>query len=93
MTTTGMDRRNLIVGLVLVGLGMGLAVAATIAHLAWALPLSELPARPGMIDGEILVAIGVLVLCGRRVTDRVSRFGGREAAASLRLARGSALSR
>jgi hypothetical protein len=86
-----MDRRKLVAGIVLVGLGLGLALAATVAHLAWALPLRELPLRPGMIDGEILTVLGVvLMLFGRHrsLRDRVERTGRQASAGAWHLARG-----
>jgi hypothetical protein len=66
MTTTGTDRLAVIGGLVLIVVGLGVALAAGVAHLAWALPLRDLPLRPGMVDGEVLAAAGAaLVLLGR----------------------------
>jgi hypothetical protein len=90
MVTTGRNRRlQVIGGLAFIVLGIGLALAAVVAHLAWALPLRELPLRSGMVDGEVLLAIGVaLVLLGRRPRTRAVRRP-----ASLGMAAGSAPSR
>jgi GAF domain-containing protein len=69
------ELRGEVVGLrlVLALLGTGLlalggltVVAATLVHVAWALPLGELPTRPGMLLGLVLVLVGgVLLAVGR----------------------------
>jgi len=47
-------------GLALVGLVVG--AGGIVGHLAWALPLAELPGRPGVLGGGMAVAVGVFLL-------------------------------
>jgi len=56
----------------LVALGLSLVAGATLAHQAWALPLSELPMRPGMWAGLASTIVGALLV-------RVCRRSGRAA--------------
>jgi signal transduction protein with GAF and PtsI domain len=49
-------------GFGLVGLGLVVGLGATVAHLAHALPLRELPSRPRMWVGGLLLLIGGLLL-------------------------------
>ena len=53
---------GLIASLGLVALGLSLIAGATLAHQAWALPLSELPMRPGMWAGVASAAVGALLV-------------------------------
>ena len=55
----------------LAGVGLGLigllsCLGATFVHLAWALPLRELPSRPGMWLGAISFAAGIALLAVAR---------------------------
>ena len=61
---------GLVASLSLVALGLSLIVGATLAHQAWALPLSELPMRPGMWLGLASAIVGALLV-------GVCRRGGR----------------
>jgi len=61
---------GLIASLGLVALGLSLIAGATLAHQAWALPLSELPMRPGMWAGLASTIVGALLV-------RVCRRSGR----------------
>ena len=61
---------ELIASVGLVALGLSLVAGATLAHQAWALPLSELPARPGMWAGVACSTVGALLV-------RVCRRSGR----------------
>lgn len=58
-------------GITFVALGILAAIGTTVGHLAWALPLRELPARPGLLTalGLLLpgVALASLAARGRRV--------------------------
>jgi GAF domain-containing protein len=52
-------------GILLLGLGTLLGIGGVLGHLAWALPLSELPTRPGILGsigsivlGAVLVGLG-----------------------------------
>jgi GAF domain-containing protein len=49
-------------GLLVLAAGLLAAGAAAVGHLAWALPLRELPTRPGMVTGMIGVLVGALLL-------------------------------
>ena len=49
-------------GIGLLALGVLIAVGVVLGHLAWAVPLRELPARPGLWLGLALTAVGVLLL-------------------------------
>jgi sigma-B regulation protein RsbU (phosphoserine phosphatase) len=51
-------------GLVLAGLVS--SVVAVVGHLAWALPVRELPARPGMVGGLAGVLVGLVLLAVAR---------------------------
>ena len=53
---------GLIASLGLVALGLSVIAGATLAHQAWALPLSELPMRPGMWAGVASAAVGALLV-------------------------------
>jgi len=53
---------GLVASLSLVALGLSLIVGATLAHQAWALPLSELPMRPGMWAGLASAIVGALLV-------------------------------
>src|SRR5439155_6397605 len=61
---------GLIASVSLVAVGISLIVGATLAHQAWALPLSELPMRPGMWLGLASAIVGALLV-------GVCRRGGR----------------
>ena len=53
---------GLVANLSLVALGLSLIAGATLAHQAWALPLSELPMRPGMWAGTASATVGALLV-------------------------------
>jgi hypothetical protein len=54
-------------GLTIIVLGLLLGLGAAIGHLAWALPLNELPQRPGIFVATVWVLSGAcLTLGGRR---------------------------
>ena len=53
---------GLIASLGLVAVGLSLVAGATLAHQAWALPLSELPMRPGMWAGVASTIVGALLV-------------------------------
>jgi len=46
-------------GTACIGLGALLAIGGLIGHLAWALPLNELPTRPGIVSGVVGIVLGV----------------------------------
>jgi GAF domain-containing protein len=73
----GLRQACRVVGLVLVGAGLLFGTGTVLGHLAWALPLGELPTRPGMLAavgallvGGILVALGRGWLAGRAARHR-----------------------
>ena len=43
-------------------LGMACTLAAVVAHLAWALPLRELPMRASLVPGVSMSVVGALLL-------------------------------
>jgi len=49
-------------GLGLATMGIVFAAGATYSHLAWALPLRELPARPALVTGVLVLAAGGLLV-------------------------------
>jgi hypothetical protein len=49
-------------GLALLALGGVLAVGSGIVHLAWGLPLEELPLRPVVLEGVVVAALGGVLL-------------------------------
>jgi GAF domain-containing protein len=51
-----------IVGLGLVVIGILFIIGATLGHLARALPLSELPTRPGTLSGFVSVLVGIFLV-------------------------------
>lgn len=53
-------------GFTLVSVGVLFSLGATVAHLAHALPWRELPARPGMWIGGLLLLIGVVLVAVAR---------------------------
>jgi hypothetical protein len=57
-----------VIGAAFAALGLGLGLAAVIAHLAWALPLAELPAHPRALPAIVstLVGVGLLLIGWRR---------------------------
>lgn len=59
---TGLRQAVRMTGIALLGLGALLVIGAAIGHLAWALPLSELPTRPGILGGIVSLAIGAALL-------------------------------
>ncbi len=54
------------VGLGLAGLGLVLAAGAMYAHVGWALPLRDLPTRPGMLTGLVCILAGAVLLAVAR---------------------------
>src|SRR5437762_5219912 len=50
------------VGLGLLVIGVLFIIGATVAHLAMALPLSELPTRPGTLSGMVSVLVGMFLI-------------------------------
>jgi len=55
---TGLRQVLRLLGLGLLAVGALLWVGAVVGHLAWALPLSELPTRPGVLGGFVSIAVG-----------------------------------
>ncbi len=49
-------------GTALITIGALLSIGAAIGHLAWALPVRELPARPGMLSGMLSMIVGGLLV-------------------------------
>lgn len=58
----GLRQAYRLLGIALIGFGGLVAGGAVLGHLAWALPLRELPARPGPWVGLVSMLIGVLLL-------------------------------
>jgi GAF domain-containing protein len=59
---TGLRQAVRTAGIGLLALGAVAAGGALVAHLAWALPLSELPMRPGIVGGVVAVALGIALI-------------------------------
>jgi GAF domain-containing protein len=59
---TGLRQAVRIAGIALLALGALLGMGGVIAHLAWALPLRELPTRPGILGAIVSVVVGVALL-------------------------------
>ena len=59
---TGLRQAMRMAGIALLGLGALLATGAIIGHMAWALPLSELPTRPGILGGIGSIALGATLI-------------------------------
>jgi len=59
---TGLRQAVRAAGIGLVALGILLALGALIGHMAWALPLSELPTRPGIVGGAASVGFGLALI-------------------------------
>ncbi len=59
---TGLRQAVRAAGVGLLALGALLAFGAVIGHMAWALPLSELPTRPGIVGGVVSVTLGVVLI-------------------------------
>jgi GAF domain-containing protein len=59
---TGLRQAVRITGIALLGIGALLALAGVIGHLAWALPLNELPTRPGVLGGFVSIVLGLALL-------------------------------
>ncbi|HVO22676.1 MAG TPA: GAF domain-containing protein [Candidatus Margulisiibacteriota bacterium] len=59
---TGLRQAVRAAGMGLVALGCLLALGAVIGHMAWALPLSELPTRPGIVGGAVSAVLGVALI-------------------------------
>jgi GAF domain-containing protein len=57
--TVALRRVCRLAGVVLAGVGVALAAGTALAHLAWALPLRELPGRPGTLAGVLLAVAGI----------------------------------
>lgn len=55
----GLRQAAAIAGYGLLGVGILLSAATIVGHLAWALPLSELIMRPGLLAGVAAVLVGV----------------------------------
>jgi hypothetical protein len=55
-----------VVGVVLLAAGLVSCAAATLAHLAWALPLEELGRRRNFLPGFAILFLGVLALAAAR---------------------------
>ena len=55
---TGLRQVLRMVGLGLLAVGALLWIGGVVGHLAWALPLSELPTRPGILAGFFSIAVG-----------------------------------
>lgn len=55
---TGLRQVLRMVGIGLLGVGALLWIGGLVRHLAWALPLSELPTRPGILGGLVSLALG-----------------------------------
>jgi len=51
-----------IVGLGLLAIGILFIIGAAVGHLAMALPLSELPTRPGTLSGLVSVLVGIFLV-------------------------------
>jgi|SRR5579862_615086 len=51
-----------VVGLGLLAIGILFIVGATVGHLAMALPLSELPTRPGTLSGLVSMFVGIFLV-------------------------------
>lgn len=63
---TGLRQTCRLAGLALLGIGVVLASGATLGHLAWALPVRELPTRPGMLVGVGAMGTGAVLLAVAR---------------------------
>jgi hypothetical protein len=61
------------IGLGLMGVGVLVLGAATLAHLAHALPLTRLPARPGVLLGAVMTALGAVLAHLGRQAERPKR--------------------
>jgi GAF domain-containing protein len=59
---TGLRQMLRVAGTALLGLGALLGIGGLIAHLAWALPLRELPTRPGILGGLASIGLGVALI-------------------------------
>ena len=59
---TGLRQALRVAGIAFLALGALVAGGATIGHMAWALPLSELPTRPGIVGGGIAIILGVALV-------------------------------
>jgi GAF domain-containing protein len=59
---TGLRQAVRAAGIGFVALGVLLALGALIGHMAWALPLSELPTRPGIVGGAVSVILGIALI-------------------------------
>jgi len=57
-----------LVGIALLAAGLFCYAAATLCHLAWALPLTELGLRPNFLPGLVILLLGVLALLFLRRT-------------------------
>ena len=64
----GLRRLARLGGLALVGLGGGLAAAASVAHAARALPMDELLVEPGLLLGGVVAITGVILTMAVRRT-------------------------
>jgi GAF domain-containing protein len=62
----GLRRACRTAGFGLIGVGILFVLGALLGHLAWALPLRELPTRPGMLMGVAGMAVGALLLAVAR---------------------------
>jgi GAF domain-containing protein len=49
-------------GVTLLGLGALVGAGSLVGHLAWALPLSELPTRPGIVGGVVSIVVGTVLV-------------------------------
>lgn len=59
---TGLRQACRLAGFTLLGIGAILAIGSTVGHLAWALPVAELPTRPGMLAGLGSLAVGAVLV-------------------------------
>lgn len=58
----GLRRAVRLAGYGLIGIGALFMLGAVVGHLAWALPLGELPTRPGMLVGLLGAAVGAMLV-------------------------------
>jgi GAF domain-containing protein len=59
---TGLRQAVRVAGMALLALGGLLVVGGVIGHLAWALPLGELPTRPGILGGLTTIGAGIALI-------------------------------
>ena len=60
--TLGLRQVCRVAGLALIAVGLVCGVGALYAHVAWALPLGELPTRPAMLTAVLLLVAGAALV-------------------------------